>query len=94
LRWLGRVDGVVRVVVTADRTRVEVLNGKAVAEEQALFERPLPQQSGLRPTLRKVRGRGPVELVENPTPANGYRLTFEIRDTQGGSEFYEVELSW
>ena len=62
--------------------------------ERAVFERPLAARSDLRPSIKKRQGRGTVEIVEYPTKGNGYQLVFEIRDSGGGSDMYEVEVSW
>lgn len=72
----------------------EVVSGAPVAGEQAVFERELPQSRGLNPTVKRLRGRGRVELVEDPSPRNGYRLVFQIDDPSGGSDLYQVEVGW
>jgi hypothetical protein len=94
LLWSGRVAGTVRVTVHGGAAFSEVLKGQPVAAELALFERPLPARSDLKPVLKKQQGRGAVDIVEFPTKGNGYQLIFEIRDSDGGSDMYEVEVSW
>ncbi len=94
LVWSGRVDGRVRITVERRQAVSEVLSGAPVEGEQAAFERELPARQGLNPTLKRLRGRGRVEIVEFPSPRNGYRLVFEIDDRQGGSDQYQVEVGW
>lgn len=94
LLWSGRVEGTVRVTVHGGGAISEVLNGPPVSTERAVFERPLPARSDLRPAIRKRQGRGTVEIIEYPTKDNGFQLVFEIRDSGGGSDMYEVEVSW
>jgi hypothetical protein len=93
LIWSGRVDGTVRVSVQENRASAEVLSGGPVQGERSNFMRSLPRQAA-NSAVRRLRGRGRVELVEFPTGRNGNRLVFEIRDTDGGSDNYEVEVSW
>jgi hypothetical protein len=44
--------------------------------------------------LNKLRGRGRVELVEQPSPANNYTAVVLIRDPERGDDSYEFELTW
>jgi len=92
--WSGRVDGVVRVTIQGAQATTEVISGAPVEEEQAHFLRPLPGRTLPEATVRKIRGRGRVEIVEYPSARNGYRLVFEIEDSRSGSDRYEVEVGW
>jgi CYTH domain-containing protein len=92
--WSGRVDGRVRVSVEGRRAWTETVNGAPVVAERADFFRDLPRRDNDGATVRRLRGRGRVEMVEFPSRRNGYRLVFEIDDSQGGAENYEVEVGW
>ncbi|MCS7314069.1 MAG: hypothetical protein RMI94_07160 [Bryobacterales bacterium] len=92
--WRGRVDGTVRVTLQGTQAVAEVISGGPVEEENAQFLRSLPNRNLPDATVRKLRGRGRVEIVEYPSARNGYRLVFEIEDPRGGSDGYEVEVSW
>jgi len=94
LVWSGRVDGRIRVIVEGSTARVEVLSGAPVTNEHAEFSRTLPARSNPDATVRGLRGRGRVEIVEFPSARNGYRLVFEIDDAGGGAADYEVEVAW
>jgi hypothetical protein len=92
--WKGTVDGRVQVVVLGGASFSEVVEGARVAGEHAEIFRPLPSRSGLMPKIRKVRGRGEVNIVETPSEQNSYRLIFEIDDPQAGADDYEIEIDW
>jgi hypothetical protein len=94
LLWSGRVDGRVRVSVEGSSTQVEVLGGAPVASERADFSRALPPRNNPSATVRRLRGRGRVELVEFPSARNHYRLVFEIDDSGSGADHYEIEVGW
>ncbi len=94
LVWTGRVDGRIRVIVEGGRAVSDVISGAPVAAESARFYRPLPARNNPDATVRKLRGRGRVEIVEYPSSRNGYRLVFEIDDPSGGAGQYEVEAGW
>jgi hypothetical protein len=92
--WSGRVDGRIRVIVEGSSARVAVMDGAPVASERADFARSLPARDNPNTTVRRLRGRGRVEIVEYPSRRNGYRLIFEIDDSGGGADHYEVEVGW
>ncbi len=94
LVWSGRVDGRVRVIVEGNQARAEVLAGAPVDTGRTDFDRPLPNRPSPNATVRRLRGRGGVEIVEYPSQRNGYRLVFEIADTRGGADDYVVEVAW
>jgi hypothetical protein len=94
LIWSGRVDGTVRVTVDDGRAAAQVVSGGAVLGERANFLRSFPRRSAENVEVKKLRGRGRVEVVEYPAARNGYRLVFEINDRDGGADEYEVEVGW
>ena len=94
LVWFGRVDGLIRVVVHGQSTVTELMSGSAPTSERANFDRPLPASGTQNATIRKLRGRGRVEILEYPSDRNGHRLVFEVDDSEGGADDYEIEISW
>jgi hypothetical protein len=94
LTWSGRVDGTVRVVAQESSAVAQSLTGAAVEAERISFVRPLPREPLPNASIKKLRGRGRVEIVEFPSPRNSWRLVFEINDSSGGADNYEVEVGW
>jgi hypothetical protein len=94
LAWSGRVSGTVSVTVRGSSTLSGVVEGGSLANEQTIFDRPLPHRADLSPTIRKVQGRGTVAIVESPSQQNGFSLVFEVRDPGPGADDYTVELGW
>lgn len=92
--WAGRVDGAVRVSVEGSQASTQTVGGAPVGEERFRAERPLPSTQLPNLAVRKLRGRGRVEIVEFPSNRNGGHLIFEVRDDAGGSDLYEVEIGW
>jgi hypothetical protein len=92
--WRGRVDGRVRVTVSGRDASAEVLGGQPVRAERAQFSRALPNRNNPNATVRRVEGRGRVEIVEYPSNRNGHRLVFEIDDRDGGADDYVIEVGW
>ena len=89
LLWTGVVDG---------RARVTVHGSSSISEgaqtEHADFLRPLPAGSDIKPAVKKLNGRGQVQIVEYPSDKNNYTLVFEIVDSQAGPTAYTVEVDW
>jgi hypothetical protein len=92
--WSGRVDGRARIALEGSRAVTQTLSGAPVLNERADFQRALPARDNPNATIRRLRGRGRVEIVEYPSSRNGYRLVFEIDDSGGGAADYQVEVGW
>ena len=94
LMWSGTVEGRVRVTVQGGAVLSEAVAGHPVTGERADVLQPLPARSDLNPVAKKLRGRGEVQIVEQPSDQNNYRLVFEIRNPEGGADNYEIEVDW
>jgi hypothetical protein len=94
LEWSGTVEGRVRVTVQGGASFSEALEGAPVSGERSEMVRPIPKREGVAASIRKLRGRGSVVIVEQPSEKNNYRLVFEIDDPMPGADYYQVEVSW
>lgn len=92
-RWRGRVDIGCRISIRGDDSSVRDMGGRGTQERFADFTAALPSRD-VAVSLRKVRGRGKVQLVETPERDNGYTAVVEVEDAKGGADDYEFELSW
>jgi hypothetical protein len=45
-------------------------------------------------SVKKLKGRGELAVVEPPTAANNGRLVFKVVDAGAGADDYEVRISW
>lgn len=90
--WSGRVDREVRLDVNA--------GGVSNTTENSLRSRarfnvssPLPERPGI---VRVVanRGRGSVDVIQQPTQENGYAAVIRIVDHDGGADDYRVTAYW
>jgi len=61
--WSGRVDGTVRVWLTGTSGCSNVVAGRPVADERVRFDGPVPSGPAPNLAVRKIRGRGRVEIV-------------------------------
>jgi hypothetical protein len=91
--WRGRVDGSDLIELRRDQVTVRHVQAQPITEIDYDVRSPLP----LRPVtvqLNKLRGRGKVEITQQPSAANNYTVIVFIEDNQGSNDVYEFELSW
>lgn len=93
MTWRGRVDDEVEIFVRGDEVRVRTISGKPVGGERVSFSSPLPRRD-IRVEIRQIRGRGSVEIIQQPERFNNYTAVIRIRDKRGGEDEYEFELTW
>jgi hypothetical protein len=92
-RWQGRVDGADYVRIRGTSVTIRHVEARNVTGASYDLPAPLPRNP-VNIQLNKVRGRGRVELVEQPSAGNNYTAVVLIEDPQSGDDFYEFELSW
>ena len=92
-RWRGRVDGSDQIVLKGDRVSIQHLRFNPIRDASYDFSQPIPARNvDLR--LTKIRGRGRIEIVNQPTTWNDYTVTILLEDADPGDDFYEFELTW
>ena len=94
LVWKGVVSGHVRVTVAGRSALSQMLNGASLTDERAQFYQALAPRASLKPSIKKLQGRGNVEIVESPAEKNNYTLVFEVSDSGPGAGNYQVEVDW
>jgi hypothetical protein len=93
MQWRGRVDDEVYVAMQRGNATVRAISGEPVKKGSFTFTSPLPQRR-VSVELKKLKGRGVVELVQQPSRDNDFTAVVQIRDNKGGSDEYEFELFW
>ncbi len=91
--WRGRVDGSDYIMVQGNQVTISHLEDKYIQDASYELPVPLPQQA-VQARLTKLKGRGNVEIVRQPTADNRYTLTVLIQDPAGGDDLYEFEVAW
>jgi hypothetical protein len=93
LRWRGRVDGTEHVILRGNQVTIRHLAHLPVTNTSHDLSAPLPSRA-VSVRVHKVRGRGRVELLQQPSSFNRYSATVLVDDIDAGADFYEFELSW
>ena len=58
------------------------------------FNPPLAPFVGGNLVVKKVKGRGDVNVVESPSEANGQKLVVHLQDNGPGASEFEVRITW
>ncbi|MEO6725621.1 MAG: BON domain-containing protein [Blastocatellia bacterium] len=94
IAWNGIVDGVDEIIISGSSASVRHVNGNPPREVRASFSAPVPR-SPADVKLVGINGRGLVDIVQQPSAANGYTIIVRIDDSsKGGDKRYEFTLRW
>lgn len=91
--WRGMVDDVVHLIVRGRDIRVRSISGRPYPEGNFSFTSALPTRN-VSVEVDKKRGRGDVQVVQQPSRSNDYTAVIEIRDRDGGAREYQIEVFW
>ncbi len=94
IAWSGIVDGVEEVIISGSSASVRHIGGNPPREVRASFSAAVPR-AAMEVKLIWQTGRGQIEVVQQPSAANGYTTIIRIDDSQkGGDKRYEFTLRW
>lgn len=92
-RWSGRVDQEVQLTVSGRNVTASNIGPNEPGQLGLTMMSALPRREG-QVTVQVLEGRGSVDVVRQPSAANGYVAAIRIRDPQGGSGRYQIEADW
>lgn len=93
LTWSGRVDDTVELYIQDGYVRENTISGQQTYNSRYRFTSRLPNAE-VRVSVNKLRGRGRVEVVEQPSYNNRFTAIIRIRDDRSGADDYEIEVNW
>ncbi len=91
--WRGTVDNTVRIKIKSGDLSIETVIGKSYDKGTFSFTSPLPDNQ-VSVGVNKKKGRGEVEIVQQPNSENDFTLIVEIKDAKGGAKEYQLEIYW
>ncbi|HEY2867121.1 MAG TPA: hypothetical protein VGJ02_08515 [Pyrinomonadaceae bacterium] len=92
-RWRGRVDQDINVVISGGSITTEWVAGGQTIGELANVNGNLARRSGT-VRVRKLKGRGNVSVLEQPSWQNDFTAVIRIDDPKGGADYYDIQISW
>jgi hypothetical protein len=93
LLWSGRVDGEIEIELRGSAARERHISGQAPFDVRTSTGWSLPRRD-VSVRVSRLRGRGRVEVLEQPTSRNGYVAVIRISDPERGADDYELEITW
>ena len=91
--WRGRVDQTVNVMVAGTDVSAQDISGTGLSGPNFTINGYLANRPGS-VNVRKLRGRGTVKVLEQPSWNNDFTAVIQIFDANGGADNYEVEITW
>jgi len=90
LRWSGDVDGEVLITWRGNDVSQRMINGAPVRRATSnVLGNPIQARGG-QLVLNTREGRGRVDVVQEPTPRNGYTSIIRISDPERGYGHYDI----
>jgi hypothetical protein len=93
LRWNGVVDHEIRVTLKGGDVTIRDLGTGEPRNRQAQVVADVPREAGML-AVDKVAGRGVVDIVDQPTAANGWTATLRVLDSLPGYDTYRFNVRW
>ena len=93
-QWQGLVDGTDNIRLQGSNVNVTHLSAGRIQQATHQLSAGLPY-SPVQVTMNKIRGRGQIRLLEQPTASNNYTAVVQVNDQAiPGSGWYEFTLDW
>lgn len=94
VRWRGTVDTEVHLHISEQTLDVRTISGTTYPPGTYNFTSPLQSGRRLNYYVNKLKGRGSVEIIQQPNKENNSTLVVKIRDEGSGAKEYEIEVVW
>ena len=91
--WSGRVDDEIHLQIRGNRVTERRLSGQPTYNANYRFSSQMPL-TNLNVRVEKRRGRGDVDVIQQPSSSNRYTAVIRIRDRDGGADDYQIEVTW
>ena len=93
VNWRGRVDNTVNITISGSSVTSEATAGQPLTGEYFSINGYLASRPGS-VTVRKIKGRGNVSVLQQPSWENDFTAVIQVSDSGGGSDDYQLEISW
>jgi hypothetical protein len=92
-RLVRRVDSLAHITVQGGGARVSILGTQDNGAGDLHVRNELPHRDGT-VTVQVARGRGDVDVTQQPRADNDYVAIIRIRDHSGGEDRYQITALW
>lgn len=91
--WKGRVDQTANIVISGNDIDSQDASGTGLTNVSNNFSGYLARRPGSI-SVKKNKGRGTVNVLQQPSAENDYVAIVQVFDTDKGAGDYEIEISW
>ncbi len=91
--WAGDVDREVRITMRGDNVWARFVGDNEDGRGRSFVQSDLPSSPGY-VRVELERGRGDVDVLQQPSRFNGYTAVLRISDPRGGSDRYRIAAYW
>ncbi|MEO6879288.1 MAG: hypothetical protein ABI205_12465 [Gemmatimonadaceae bacterium] len=91
--WSGRVDREVQITMRGNRLSTRDLSDSETGRGRSRVMMQLPRRDG-QLYVQVLNGRGPVDVIQQPSAQNGYTATVRIQDPSSGADNYRIAAYW
>lgn len=91
--WKGTVDDEVQLKIQGRSLDTLAISGTPYNDTSYSFNGVFPNRQ-VNVSARKIRGRGEVRVIQQPSRQNDWTAIVQIRDRDRSSDRYEVEITW
>jgi hypothetical protein len=91
--WNGRVDDRANIIIRGSTIYAENVSGNQTTTTSQNISGALPRRATT-VSVRKVDGRGGVNVIQQPNRLNNFTAIVQIYDPKGGARDYKIEASW
>lgn len=93
VKWRGRVDQTANIVISGSDVKTQDASGTGLSNVNYSLSGYLARRPGT-VIARKTDGRGTVTVLQQPSWDNDFTAIVQVFDPNGGSDNYEVEITW
>jgi hypothetical protein len=91
--WRGRVDIEIQLVIKGSNLETKFISGNGAVNENYNFTSALPSRN-VTVEVDKKKGRGTVNVLQQPTRNNDFTAVIQIIDKDSGAKDYELDIYW
>lgn len=91
--WSGFVDREVQLTMRGNQLYTQRIGNSEPGRARSHVFSQLPRRDG-RLVVQVLNGRGNVDVIQQPSPANGYSAIVRVQDPRSGSDNYRIAGYW
>ena len=91
--WSGRVDRERQIVMRGSQISTNNIGQTEPGRVRVRTMSMLPRENG-QVVVQLLNGRGRVDVIQQPSPQNGFTTVVRVQDPQSGSDDYRIAAYW